>query len=78
MIITKKFTAPICVKTENVDNLTENILQISIDLIREKGIWLDLVARVSEGELLNIVLHYQIDSSIERTKMWKKNNEVLR
>ena len=39
------------------DSVVEHTEQISNEFIWERGIRLDLVARASDGELLNIVLH---------------------
>ena len=52
--------------------------QISSEFIGEHGVRLDLAARASDGEWLNIVLHKQIDASIEVSKMQKKSGDVLR
>ena len=51
--------------------------QISSEFIGERRIRLDLVVRSSDGEFLNIVLRKQMDSSIEESKMQKRNDDAL-
>ena len=57
---------------------------IGIRMITKHGIRLDLVAKTSTGEILNVVLRKQVEtyyvtfSSLEGSKMQKKNNDVLR
>ena len=47
------------------------------DFVGEHGIRLNLVGKTSTGEILNIVLLKQMDSSIEEFKMQKRNNDAI-
>ena len=45
--------------------------------VGKHGIRLNLVGKTSTGEMLNIVLLKQMDSSMEESKMQKRNDDAL-
>ena len=53
------------------------VKQMNDDFVGEHGIKLDLVDKISTGEILNIVLRKQMDSLIEESKMQKRNDDAL-